>query len=351
MAATGVFAVVVSGGDGWPIALLAAFLAVGTDCLVNYGTVVAVLCLHERITPWDGLSRLYFGSLPEFALTYASFGLLSLLLAEIYKSVGAWNLAVFLIPVLLARQAFAGHMRLANATKRLDIQAEALRDVAAAVADERREERISLAAGLHDEVLPPLYKVHLMGQVLRQDLASGRLLALEEDLPALLGATESASDSMRELIRRLRDSPLGTGGLPETLRLLVRYLERESTARIKLNCERVGGTPLIQLLAYQVAREAIRNALRHAKASAVTIQIADREGDLRITVEDDGMGFEPDSVDQQAHFGLALMRERIEIAGGVLYVDSRIGEGTRIIARLPSTPELSKGGSPEGTRP
>ena len=351
MAATGVFAVVVSGGDGWPIALLAAFLAVGTDCLVNYGTVVAVLCLHERITPWDGLSRLYFGSLPEFALTYASFGLLSLLLAEIYKSVGAWSLAVFLIPVLLARQAFAGHMRLANAAKRLEIQAEALRDVAAAVADERREERLSLAAGLHDEVLPPLYKVHLMGQVLRQDLASGRLLALEEDLPALLGATESASDSMRELIRRLRDSPLGTGGLPETLRLLVRYLERESTARIKLNCERVGGTPLIQLLAYQVAREAIRNALRHAKASAITIQIADREGDLRITVEDDGIGFEPDSVDQQAHFGLALMRERIEIAGGVLYVDSRIGEGTRIIARLPSSPELLKGGSPEETRP
>ena len=178
-----------------------------------------------------------------------------------------------------------------------------------------------------------------MGQVLRQDLASGRLLALEEDLPALLGATESASDSMRELIRSLRDSPLGTGGLPETLRLLVRYLERESTVRISLSCERVGGTPLIQLLAYQVAREAIRNALRHAKASAVTILVVDTEGDLRITVEDDGIGFDPDSVDQQTHFGLALMRERIEIAGGVLYVDSRFGEGTRVIAKLPSTHE------------
>ena len=64
-----------------------------------------------------------------------------------------------------------------------------------------------MAAGLHDEVLPPLFKVHLMGQVLRQDLASGRLLALEEDLPALLGATENASDNMRELIRSLRIRP------------------------------------------------------------------------------------------------------------------------------------------------
>lgn len=79
MAATAIFAVVIRGGEGWPIALFAAFLAVGTDCLVNYGTVLSVLCLHERIRPLDGFSRLYFGSLPEFALTYASFGLLSLI--------------------------------------------------------------------------------------------------------------------------------------------------------------------------------------------------------------------------------------------------------------------------------
>lgn len=352
MAATGVFAVITRGGESWPIALFAALLAVGADCLVNYGTVVSVLCLHERIRPLDGLSRLYFGSLPEFVLTYASFGLLSLMLAEVYRSVGAWSLLVFLIPVLLARQALVGNKRLARAGRRLETQAEALRDVAAAMADERREERLSLAAGLHDEVLPPLFKVHLMGQVLRQDLASGQLLALEEDLPTLLGATEAASESMRVLIRSLRDSPLGTGGLAETIRLLVRYMEQESTARIALNCETpVGGTPLVQLLAYQVAREALRNALRHSHASEVRISVSDQDGDLRVTVEDDGIGFDPESVDQKSHFGLALMRERIEIAGGVMYVDSRIGEGTRIIARLPSAKQERRGGPPREARP
>jgi signal transduction histidine kinase len=351
MAATGIFAVVIRAGEGWPIALFAAFLAVGADCLINYGTVVSVLCLHERIRPLDGFSRLYFGSLPQFALTYASFGLLSLMLAEVYKSVGAWSLLVFLIPVLLARQAFVGNKRLARAGRRLEAQAEALRDVAVSMADERRDERLSLAAGLHDEVLPPLFRVHLMGQVLRQELASGQLLALEEDLPALLSATETASESMRVLIRSLRDSPLGTGGLAETLRLLVRYMEQESTARIALSCEPVGGTPLVQLLAYQVAREALRNALRHSKASEVMIGVVDQDGDLRITVEDDGIGFDPRSVDQKTHFGLALMRERIEIAGGMMYVDSRIGEGTRIIARLPSTKQERRGGPPRGARP
>jgi hypothetical protein len=62
MAATWIFMVVERGGGGWPIAVLAALLAVGTDCLVNYGTVVGVLCLHERISPLEGLSRLHFGS-------------------------------------------------------------------------------------------------------------------------------------------------------------------------------------------------------------------------------------------------------------------------------------------------
>jgi len=226
---------------------------------------------------------------------------------------------------------------LAQASHRVETQAEALRDVTTAMADERREERLSLAAGLHDEVLPPLYKVHLMGQVLRQDLSSGRLLALEEDLPQLLAATESASENMRMLIRSLRDSPIGTGGLSETLRLLVEFLERESTARITLHCGVVGGSPFVQLLAYQVAREALRNALRHSGASAIEVDVIDRDGDLRVIVEDDGIGFDPGSINNHVHFGLGLMKERVELVGGVLHIESRRGHGTLIMAKLPAS--------------
>jgi signal transduction histidine kinase len=337
MAATWVFTLVADSQDQWLATLLAAFLAVGADCIVNYGTVVAVICLHDRISPLDGFAKLYFGSLPEFAITYASFGLLSVMLAEMYIALGAWSLTVFVIPVVLARQAFLGHQRLAQASHRVETQAEALRDVTTAMADERREERLSLAAGLHDEVLPPLYKVHLMGQVLRQDLSSGRLLALEEDLPQLLAATESASENMRMLIRSLRDSPIGTGGLSETLRLLVEFLERESTARITLHCGVVGGSPFVQLLAYQVAREALRNALRHSGASAIEVDVIDRDGDLRVIVEDDGIGFDPGSINNHVHFGLGLMKERVELVGGVLHIESRRGHGTLIMAKLPAS--------------
>jgi len=74
-----------------------------------------------------------------------------------------------------------------------------------------------VAADLHDEVLPPLYNVHLMGQVLRQDLAAGRLLDLESDIPSLLRAVDTANETVRGLIRGLRESPLGTAGFARTL--------------------------------------------------------------------------------------------------------------------------------------
>jgi signal transduction histidine kinase len=259
------------------------------------------------------------------------------MLAEIYHAVGGWSLAIFAIPVVLARQAFSGSRNLDGVTRRVEAQASALRQVSSTIADERREERLTLAAGLHDDVLPPLYKVHLMGEVLKQNLAAGRLLALEEDLPELLRATESANESIRTLARNLRDSPLAAGSLERTLRLLVEHLERQTSTRIHLDTTAVHATPLVQLLAYQVARESLRNALRHSQASEVRVSLSRDDECLRLIVEDDGIGFATEAVDSQRHLGITLMRERVELVGGLLHVQSRLGEGTRVVARLPTT--------------
>lgn len=228
------------------------------------------------------------------------------------------------------------------ADRTLERSHRALKTVTKRIADERRDERLNVAAGLHDEVLPPLYKVHLMGQVLRQDLASGRLLALEDDLPELLDATERASEAMRVVIRELRRSSLGPGGLTETLRLLVKHFEQECDARFSVELEDVGGAPLIQLLVYQVAREALYNAVRHSGASEIRVRLVREATDMRIVVSDNGRGFDPDAVDSAAHFGLQLVRERVELAGGLVRVESRPGGGTELIARLPAETSVGK---------
>lgn len=294
------------------------------------------MALSEGVSPRVSVARLRLGSILDFVATYGSFGLLSVLLAQAYETVGPWALLLFAMPIVLAREAFSHGQSLDGAIGRLSVQSRALQDVDSRILDERRDERLTIAAGLHDDVLPPLFKVHLMGQVLRQELSTGRLLAMEDDLPELLRATDEANGTVRSLIRDLRRlSPLGTGGLAHTLHLLVRDLESETAMTLLAELEDARATPLIELLTYQVAREALRNALRHSNGSSVNVALRRDTDVIRLQVEDDGCGFTPGAVDQTRHFGLALMRERIELAGGILQVDSSPGKGTRVLARLP----------------
>jgi signal transduction histidine kinase len=236
---------------------------------------------------------------------------------------------------VLARQALSGAQRLERVEKRLDLQSVALQRASDQVVEERRDERLSIAAGLHDDVLPPLFKVHLMGQVLRQELATGQLLAMEDDLPELIDATTEASQSLRTQIRNLRSSTIAIHGLPHALRRLVGQLELGSRVGFVTNIEDIDASPVVDLLAYHVAREALRNALKHSNPAHVRVSLVREDESACLVIEDDGCGFAPSEVDETEHFGIALMRERVELAGGILRVDSRRGEGTRVHARLP----------------
>jgi signal transduction histidine kinase len=332
-----VFAAVAADAEDLPRVFLAAVLAVGVDCLINYGIVAGVLALHDGISYKAALSQLHFGTPIEFAATWAAFGLLSLTLVETYESAGLWALVIFSVPLLLARQALAGGRRLESAHRRIATQSQAIRTASATLDDERRDERLALAAGIHDELLPSLFKVHLMGQVLRQDLATGQLLALEEDLPELLQATNTASESMRALIRGLRESPIGSAGLEGMLKSLAEHFHMESAVPIEVVVRsEIQGPDRSQVLVYQVAREAIRNAVRHARPNMIRVSL---EGDgtyIGLVVEDDGFGFVPAAVDRSKHFGLELIRERVELAGGLLQVDSTLGTGTSVSIRIPT---------------
>jgi signal transduction histidine kinase len=319
----------------WPQAFLASSLAVAADCLVNYSLVVGVQVLHDGASPRSAVSGLRLGRPAAFAITYLSYGLLGLVVAETYLQLGLWGLAAFAMPVVLARQAFEQSRQLLVAKSEIEVQSSAFHEVSSRVADERRDERLAVAADLHDEVLPPLYNVHLMAQVLRQDLAAGRLLDLEMDIPGLLDAVDSANSAIRGLIRGLRLSPLGAGGFARTVELLAQHLEKAHSTRFELAVDDIEGPPLTQLLAYQVIREAMTNAVRHANASVVRVSVGIHEGCVRLRVEDDGIGFDAADVDRRMHFGLQLMRERVELLGGLLHVSTAIGRGTQVVARLP----------------
>jgi signal transduction histidine kinase len=319
----------------WPSAIGFAFLALLADMIVN--NALAMLGAHllfERSLP-EVLRELYGGELVQFLLSYFCFGSMAVLLASVYLFAGNWGLVAFMIPVFLAHETFSNGAAVGLLAAKLRHQQQAFASVSERIVDERRDERLSVAADLHDEVLPPLFKVHLMGQVIRQDLASGRLLELDEDVPGLLAAADAANDAIRVLIRDLRRSSLGPHGLRHTLFMLARQVEAEFGVTVEAELDEVSGHPLSHLLAFQVAREAINNAVKYADGSMIRVALIQGDADFRLIVEDHGPGFRVESVDANRHFGLQLMRERVELCGGTIVIDSQPGVGTTVAVRFP----------------
>lgn len=91
-----------------------------------------------------------------------------------------------------------------------------------------------------------------------------------------------------------------------------------------------------RIVAYRVVQEALLNVGKHARAAAVLVIITRDRDDLVVRVEDDGQGFDASaSVADPRHIGLRAMRERVELAGGTLAIDSRSPGGTIVGFRLP----------------
>jgi signal transduction histidine kinase len=326
-----------SGGSlhSWPAAIGFGFLALIVDVVLNNGLMLIGACLLFQRGFRDVWRDVYGRTWPQFVFGYACFGWMAILLASVYLFAGNWGLAVFMIPMFLSHEMFSNWTALRRVAARLRHQEKAFASVSERIADERREERLTIAADLHDEVLPPLFKVHLMGQVIRQDLASGRLLELDDDLPGLLTAADAANDAIRVLIRDLRRSSLGIRGLRGTLAMLARRVEADFGVRVETRLDEVSAHPVSELLAYQVAREAIRNSVKYAERSDIHVSLMRGEGDFRLIVRDAGPGFEVDRVDPDRHFGLQLMRERVELCGGTIVIDSHPGAGTTVAVRFP----------------
>jgi signal transduction histidine kinase len=320
----------------WPAVVGYALLALAADMLINNSlTFAGAHMLFQRPIP-EVLGEAYGRTQPlRFLLGYLCFGSMAILLSSVFLFAGDWGLIAFFIPVILSHVMFSNSSALGLASLKIRYQERAFASISDRIADERRDERLSVAAGLHDEVLPSLYKVHLMGQVIRQDLAGGRLLELDEDVPSLLEAADAANDAIRILIRDLRRSSLGPHGLRHTIRVLARQVETEFGAKIDMELHEVSGHPLSQLLAYQIAREALNNCVKHAIGSPIHLKLFQTDVDFRLVVRDEGPGFLPESVDTETHFGLQLMRERVELCGGTMVIDSAPGAGTTVVVRFP----------------
>ncbi|WP_328945373.1 GAF domain-containing sensor histidine kinase [Streptomyces sp. NBC_00250] len=198
------------------------------------------------------------------------------------------------------------------------------------------EERSRLAHELHDAVSQKLFSLRLTAQAAAA-LVDRDPARAKGELQQVAALAAEAADELRAAVVELRPAALDEDGLVHTLRTHIQVLDRAHTARVTFESPGTRALPAAQEEAVlRVAQEALHNALRHADAELVTVSLTRAGQGARLTVTDDGKGFDPRTVRKAGrHLGLVSMRDRASGVGGSLTVTSASGEGTTIEMEVP----------------
>jgi signal transduction histidine kinase len=199
-------------------------------------------------------------------------------------------------------------------------------------------ERGRWARELHDESLQSLAGLRVLLSAARRSEPE----ELDDLLVQGIAQVDAAIAEMRRLIADLRPSTLDQLGLGAALETLGERTGSAGTieVRIDLDLDFESGRSKTRLrgdvedTAYRLVQEALNNAIHHGEARRVVVDVREENGILRVRIEDDGRGFDPDAATEG--FGLIGMRERAELAGGTMELHSSPNEGTTIVATIPT---------------
>jgi len=198
-------------------------------------------------------------------------------------------------------------------------------------------ERRKWALELHDGVTQSLANIYCRLQAHRRLISRDPARAAEE-LEQLEGLVSEAMTEARALIDDLRPSVLDDIGLvPAIAKYLKRVaLQNGMSPALKERGDIPRSSCEEETAVYRVVHEALTNVRKHSRATEVTIDILCEDGALVVTVTDNGTGFDVQDVDVEGdNWGLIGMRERAEIVGGVLTIESAAGAGTSVSLRVP----------------
>jgi signal transduction histidine kinase len=202
-------------------------------------------------------------------------------------------------------------------------------------------ERARWARELHDSILQGLGSRRV---ALSSALKSGDVARLTDAVEEAIGDISRDVEELRALISELRPATLDQLGLAAALEDLVERVEHgteiEFDADLEVAAERLDSE--LETVVYRLVQEALNNVAKHSGAGRAQLQMRSAEDRLAVLVSDDGKGFDP--MGDTSGFGLAGMRERIELAGGELQIESREGAGTRILASVPLAPASAGSG-------
>ena len=154
------------------------------------------------------------------------------------------------------------------------------------------------------------------------------LKQLREELSSVVAGLMGVLDGLREIALGIHPAVLAEGGLAPGLKTLA----RRSPVPVELDIRTDGRLPEpVEVAAYYVVSEALTNAAKYARASAVHVDVEANDGLLHVAVRDDG----PGGADPEGGSGLLGLRDRVEAIGGTISLDSPDGAGTSLRVELP----------------
>jgi signal transduction histidine kinase len=201
--------------------------------------------------------------------------------------------------------------------------------------NELLEEEIKrIAYAVHDEAGQLLVAVHLALSNL-QRRSSPQLHDDFQNISLLLRQVES---QLRQYSHELRPTILDDLGLIPAVRFLAGSLSKRAGLPIRVSAEFDGRMPPAgEIALYRILQEALNNAVKHSRASSVSVEFLGEKALLVCKVEDDGIGFDPSIVHKPGRIGLGLvsMQERVNAVGGTFEIESSSGRGVCLIFRVP----------------
>ncbi|MEX2612591.1 MAG: GAF domain-containing sensor histidine kinase, partial [Gaiellaceae bacterium] len=220
----------------------------------------------------------------------------------------------------------------ARAAVAVDLSERVSRDAVRRVVEAQESERRRLARELHDETGQALTSILLGLKPLEQSAESEETRAAVSSVRELVVST---LQDVRRLAVELRPTVLDDFGLVAAIERLSDTFREQSGLQVDLEAQ-LGEERLpseVETALYRVVQEALTNVVKHAGAARVSILLSRKDGSVVAVVEDDGSGFDPGAIREDA-LGLAGMRERIALVGGRLQIESSVGAGTTLVAEV-----------------
>jgi len=199
-----------------------------------------------------------------------------------------------------------------------------------------QEERNRLARDLHDSIKQQLFSINVQAAA-AQARWEHDPHAAQRAIADVRRSAHEAMVEMRALLQQLRPAPLETVGLMEALRDQAEALGYRSGARVVTRFGELPSDdhlpPGTQDAIFRIAQEALSNVARHARADHVELHLELHDDALLLLVRDDGQGFDPQCA--SGGMGLGNMRERAQLIGGTITMESMPGSGTVLTVRVP----------------